>query len=155
MIARTALLPLSPERVTRLQTAYVEGQPNVAEPPLASLQRALIKLGLSVAERDDGFPDFAKEVKSSLWPRRASRRSGRGPAEARPKDQHATDAGDAPSEAARLDPSLPVVTTIPQGAPLHELDDPPAQLPAIPSDAAGSTRSREPEAQAHAAGHFA
>ena len=121
--ARRLWFKLSPEefeRVTRVQTAYVEGRPNVAEPPLASLQRALIKLGLSGAERDDRFPDFAKEVKSSLWPRRASRRSGRGPAEA----QRAPDAGDAPSEAARLDPSSPVVTTIPHGAPLHKLDDP-------------------------------
>ncbi len=114
------------ERVTRLQKDYVEGLANVAKPPLESLHRALIQLGLSEAERDDGFSSFAEEVKSSLWPRRASRRSGRGATAARPKDQHVTDAGDTPREAARRDPSSPVVPTIPPGALMHELAAAPA-----------------------------
>ena len=76
-------------------------------------------------------PGPSETTASPISRKRSSRRSGRGEplagaAEARPKDQHAPAAGDAPSEAARLDPSSPVVTTIPQGAPLHELDDPPA-----------------------------
>jgi hypothetical protein len=82
---RFKLLPSEVERVTSLQKDYVEGLSNVAKPPLASLHRALISLGLLEAERDGGFLSFAEEVKLSRWLWRASQRRGRGAAEARPR----------------------------------------------------------------------
>ncbi len=100
------------DRVTSLQSAYVEGSSRIAKPPLASLQRALIRLGLAEVERDDGVSSFVNEVQASLWPRRASPRRGRRAAEARPKDQRATAAHDPGCEAARHVPTFPVVPTV-------------------------------------------
>lgn len=97
---------LSPEefaRVTDHQSTYVKGLSNAAEPPLASVQRALIQLGLSEAEQKARFSVFMEEVKASLWPRSPSRRSERDAAEAPPEESHAPDAGHAASEVAQLE----------------------------------------------------